>query len=77
MFPSRYFCNRYFAPRYWPKVGGTPVAVTDTSQSSFVSEDHFDAHVRRHHYPESGSHIGTQRRAFFHLVIPGLSPAGA
>lgn len=26
MFASRYFCNRYFAPRYWPKVGADAVA---------------------------------------------------
>jgi len=25
MFPSRYFANRMFAPRYWPKVGFTVV----------------------------------------------------
>lgn len=23
MFPSRYFPDRHFAPRYWPKVGAT------------------------------------------------------
>jgi hypothetical protein len=23
MFPSRFFCNRAFAPRYFPKVGAT------------------------------------------------------
>lgn len=23
MFPERYFANRMFAPRYWPKVGDT------------------------------------------------------
>lgn len=21
MFPTRYFCNTYFGPRYWPKDG--------------------------------------------------------
>lgn len=28
MFASRYFCNRYFAPRYWPKVGAAVVDAT-------------------------------------------------
>ena len=23
MFPTRFFCNRMFAPRYWPKIGET------------------------------------------------------
>lgn len=26
MFPSRYFLDRYFALRYWPKVGADSVA---------------------------------------------------
>lgn len=29
MFPTRYFGNRMFAPRYWPKVGASPAPVTD------------------------------------------------
>lgn len=28
MFPRAYFCNRMFAPRYFPKVGGTPIVAT-------------------------------------------------
>jgi len=28
MFASRYFPDRYFAPRYWPKIGDDPPPVT-------------------------------------------------
>lgn len=29
MFPSRYFNPRYWASRFWPKVGGEPVETPD------------------------------------------------
>lgn len=32
MFPTRFFADVYFAPRYWPKVGsgtGAPAALPD------------------------------------------------
>jgi hypothetical protein len=28
MFPSRHFAPRYYAARYWPKVGVTPASYT-------------------------------------------------
>ena len=28
MFPLRYFNPRYWASRYWPKVGGIPIVIT-------------------------------------------------
>lgn len=27
MFTTRFFCARYFAPRYWPKIGDTAQGV--------------------------------------------------
>ena len=30
MFPSRYFPDRFFAPRYWPKVGSSVVITVGT-----------------------------------------------
>lgn len=27
MFPISFFCNEYFAPRYWPKVGEVAVEI--------------------------------------------------
>lgn len=29
MFPARYFCNRFFAPRYFPKVGADAAVLED------------------------------------------------
>lgn len=26
MFPTRFFCARFFASRFWPKVGADPVS---------------------------------------------------
>lgn len=30
MFPSRFYCDRYFASRYFPKVGAGAAASTET-----------------------------------------------
>jgi hypothetical protein len=34
MFPTRMFGDRYFAPRYFPKVGATPAAPTGQSPAA-------------------------------------------
>jgi len=28
VFPTRFFPDRYFAPRFWPKIGSSAVATT-------------------------------------------------
>jgi len=44
MFPTRYFCNRYFAPRYWCKVGATALALIGAVEGqTFVSGAQFGA----------------------------------
>ena len=44
MFPTRYFCNRYFAPRYWCKVGATALApIGAVEGQTFVSGVQFGA----------------------------------
>ena len=37
MFPTRYFGDRMFAPRYWPKVGAAPVVGAGTDAWSSMS----------------------------------------
>lgn len=34
MFPTRYYPDRMFAPRYWVKVGATPTFVSGIPQAS-------------------------------------------
>ncbi len=42
MFPSRYFNPRYWAARYWPKIGGIP---TDTPDSFYASSGVINANM--------------------------------
>lgn len=34
MWPKAYFCNEFFAPRYWAKVGATPTPPSGQSPSA-------------------------------------------
>ena len=53
MFPSRYFANRYFAPRFWPKVGATAAALV---AKIFPALHGPDNRFRELHGPDSRFH---------------------
>jgi len=36
MFPTRYFANSQYAPRYFPKVGGVKVAIAGKAGGGFM-----------------------------------------
>jgi len=68
MFPTAYFCNRHFAPRYFPKVGAEPPVVTTTDVDE-TDASHFPrrpaSHVRRAHAAHNaGSHYGISALPF-------------
>lgn len=66
MFPTRMFCNRYFAPRYFPKVGAAPPPVTDNDFETALSE----AALARTHFPKYGSAFGRNSFGFFLVWRP-------
>lgn len=74
MFATRFFCNRFFAPRYFPKVGAEPAPITDVNEASFLQAP--IEHVARHHFPKSSSHIGARHHHGF-SIFAGMRPAGA
>jgi hypothetical protein len=50
MFPTRYFPNRFFAPRYWPKIGaaqGVAAVVHTFELSIFRGPNAADLTIKR------------------------------
>lgn len=65
MFPTRMFCNRFFAPRYFPKVGAVYVPPTDTGADASMRQ----AALARDNFPRYGAAIP---RSSFGFTIPTL-----
>lgn len=69
MFATRYFPARYYAPRYFPKVGEDPPVVTTTDVDE-TDASHFPrrpaALMRRGHAAHNaGSHYGISSMPFW------------
>lgn len=59
MFPTRAFPDRYFAPRYWPKTGAAPPAVTAIIISITAEAGRFSGPVlERARYPTVKDELG-------------------
>lgn len=66
MFPTAFFCNRYYAPRYFPKVGAEPPPVDTSIQGDSVIAQ---APMHRHVFPKHNAAI---RRSGFSFSLPNL-----
>lgn len=69
MFATRYFPARFYAPRYFPKVGAEPPVVTttdvdETDASHFLRRPASTMH-RTHSAHNAGSHYGISALPFW------------
>ena len=55
MFPRRFWPNRMFAPRYWPKVGAAAVTVVPPFEGRIFVEHFYSGRIDITH-PQRGGH---------------------